>query len=327
MEYSKIIGVSCLSTFGEGVSSLDEGLRGMKSPNLSKRKVKVKEEEYEFDICEVPFFDLNANISSAVERRMGQFCRILYKTVLMAIEDSKIQFSDFSKVGLIVGTGHGPSSTAAHYMSRLTKHGRMGASPMHFAASMHNTAASFISIALGITGPIYTVSELELTSVSAFDQARTWLKSSDLDYVIVAVGDEYNDFDGYRHCYERTMLSKEDYEPSLGRGVFLGEGAACLILAKDDGKSGRYSRISSSYLNSIDEVSGEAFFVSYGGDVSTLDEFQKITSGKEVKSNISHYGIFPTSAILDIALYSSEKTSNSFIQFGSRGELGGIFLE
>ncbi|OUR98865.1 hypothetical protein A9Q84_05485 [Halobacteriovorax marinus] len=350
---SAILGASALSIFGEGLETLAEGIQTSTAPDREEKTVEYNGHELRVSPFKIPKFTLKADIPTAVQRRLGHFARMSFQAILLALEESKLEFEDPSRVGIIVGTGNGPVSTDNFYLSKLAKYGGKGASPTYFANSIHNTAASFIAISLGITGPISTVVNLELSSAVALDTANTWLEADLVDYVLVAIGDELYNYQEITLCIENYKVLN-DYNPLERDNIVPGEGFVGLILAKaDDKKAQDCLKIHSSTNSSFKEINfPEKFILDIKGDTASYDFAKTISKNKEVLSYSSMYGSFSTGGALDLAIaihglreglvYKSTTTSEEFntldstlvdqeridlFQVATRGEIGAISLE
>ena len=97
-----------------------------------------------------------------------------------------------SNLGLVIATGYGPTRTSFDYLDSILEFGPALASPTAFSTSVHNIAASVISLQLGLTGPVHTVSQGESSLAAALDIATNWIASGLAHKVLLGALDEYD---------------------------------------------------------------------------------------------------------------------------------------
>lgn len=127
-------------------------------------------------------------------RRTSQFCRLALLGANLALADAGVSVDSFGsgRLGIIVATGYGPTRTTFDFLDSINDFGAKLASPLAFSTSVHNIAASIISIKLGITGPCLSINQFETSFASALISARCWLDEKRIDAVLVGAVDEYN---------------------------------------------------------------------------------------------------------------------------------------
>lgn len=157
---------------------------------------------------------VNLPVPDGVLRRMG----LSTKLVLSSIEDAKQRAStnfEGKRVGLIVGTTQGPSSTNIDYFRKLVSFQYRGASPNLFAQSVHNNIASSVALTYEWKGPTLTlVQETNLLS-SSLNVADLWLKEKSVDFVWLILGNETSLHIPYIQLYEQLERNPglEEYLP------------------------------------------------------------------------------------------------------------------
>ncbi len=123
-------------------------------------------------------------------RRMAHFCRLALLAAhrcLAAAPDT-----ERSGLGLVIATGYGPARTSFDYTDSILEFGPHLASPTAFSTSVHNIAASSVSLQLGLTGPVHTVSQGESSMIAALDIASGWLAEGRVSSVLLGALDEYD---------------------------------------------------------------------------------------------------------------------------------------
>ncbi|ABA89885.1 3-oxoacyl-(acyl carrier protein) synthase II-related protein [Syntrophotalea carbinolica DSM 2380] len=161
-------------------------------------------------------------------RRVSHFCRLALLGATLAVEDGGLSGVSKERVGLILATGHGPVATTFDFLDSMHEFGAKLASPTAFSTSIHNVAASTISIMSGYTGPCLTVNEFAMSWASALLTAWCWLAESRVDRVLVGAVDEY-------HPLLAEAARQADCPLTTGEGA--------VFLALSAAESGRYGLI------------------------------------------------------------------------------------
>ena len=97
-------------------------------------------------------------------------------------------------LGLVVCTGRGPVPALNAFIDSSMDFGIEGASPTAFARTVHNVAASIISMFLNITGPTLTVSQPGLGVSDALCTIGSWLDLGLVQAVLFGAADDYEAF-------------------------------------------------------------------------------------------------------------------------------------
>lgn len=172
-------------------------------------------------------------------RRIDRYSKMGLLGSYLALQDAGMLGSDLSRVGVVIASGYGATDTTFAFLDSIIADGDICASPTHFANSVHNSAAANISIMLGAKGPSLTVSQFDMSVPSALITARLWLAEGRVDAVLFGAVDEVSDLIGYlwhrqrSHGQENIAPLRFEEESSI-----IGEGAAFLLLTRDDGGEG-----------------------------------------------------------------------------------------
>jgi 3-oxoacyl-[acyl-carrier-protein] synthase II len=144
--------------------------------------------------------------------------------------------ADFSRMGVVIASGYGATSTTFAFLDSIINDGDICASPTHFANSVHNSAAANISIMLGAKGPSLTVSQFDMSVPSALLSARQWLAEGRVDSVLFGAIDELSDLIGYLWHRQRDTGRSGTISPlATGEESSIpGEGAAFMLLTRKD---------------------------------------------------------------------------------------------
>lgn len=228
-----ILGIGPVSALGCGRTSLQQALNNDIKPNIEIENIPAREGTIPLPVYKPVMEGLDRYIDKRALRRIDYFAQMALLSAFLAIEDAGLEFTDKSRVGVIFGSGYGPTRTTFKFLDNIIDDGDFGASPTHFANSVHNALASQVSIFLKLTGPCSTVTCFEYTLSSVLITAQNWLEEGIVDYVLVGLGDEYCPVLGYAAttmgAAEATTLEPLDLE----RCTFLpGEGHITFVLGR-----------------------------------------------------------------------------------------------
>jgi 3-oxoacyl-[acyl-carrier-protein] synthase II len=134
---------------------------------------------------------LRAQYSPLQLRRLDAYAQAALLASMLALETHGDAPAD---IGLVVCTGHGPVPATNAFMDSYRDFGPQGASPTAFSQTVHNLAASTISMFLGITGPSLSVSQPGLGLSSALLTARSWIDQGLTEQVLFGAVDDYQPF-------------------------------------------------------------------------------------------------------------------------------------
>ncbi len=163
--------------------------------------------------------------------RFAQFC--LYPA-RQAVKQSGLEFTPEMKArtAVITGTSIGGESTHDKTLSDLYLEKKGRAHPFTIPMIMPNAGASQISMAMGFTGPAYTISTACASSNHAIGNAFWLVRSGVCDYA-VAGGSETPFSFGFMKAWEAIRVVAQDTCRPFSKnrqGMILGEGGAMLVL-------------------------------------------------------------------------------------------------
>ncbi len=174
-------------------------------------------------------------------RRIDHYARMALLGGYLAMDDAGGPPATGERLGVIVASGYGATTTTFNFLDSVIENGDSYASPTNFSNSVHNVAAAYLSIQLQALGPSLTVSQFELSMCSALHSAVCWLEQGRVDKVLIGGVDERNAVLN-DYCWQRSLardaamsrishMAPFDFsQPS----AIAGEGAAFLLLSKDD---------------------------------------------------------------------------------------------
>ena len=229
-----ILGSGVVSAAGLGAEALARAVRGEIQPTIETQEFSFAEGATTLRVACADPAALENYVPKRKLRRLDRFSRMALLAAHQAVEDAGVELADRSRVGVVLGTGYGPTATTFAFQDGLIDDGDKCASPTHFANSVHNAMASQVSIQLSLTGPCHTLTCFGDTTHSVLLTAQLWLERGMVDYVLAGVGDE--------HCAVRSAAAAKARQEkrALGQGPVadeslpLGEGFAAWLLGAGD---------------------------------------------------------------------------------------------
>ncbi|MBP1627417.1 MAG: Beta-ketoacyl synthase [Holophagaceae bacterium] len=153
-------------------------------------------------------------------RRVDTFGRMALLGGCLAMEDAGLAIGGQAGLGLVLASGLGATGATLSLLDSIFEAGDACASPIHFANSLHNSAAAHLAPLLGADGPCITLSQGRLSIVAALHTARLWIEEGRADQVLVGCVEELSEVMGYA------------WLKSHGSAAVPGEGAAFFLLGK-----------------------------------------------------------------------------------------------
>lgn len=118
-------------------------------------------------------------------RGCGAFITAGVRAAMEALHDSGLAGESLAKTGIIVTSMVGDQNTTSEFIDDLIDYGVDQGSPIKFAHSSHNAAASYIAKLFSIYGPAITSINFEAGFVSGLMLARCWLEQGTCDNVLL----------------------------------------------------------------------------------------------------------------------------------------------
>ena len=158
-----------------------------------------------------------------------------------------------SRLGIVIASGYGAAGMTYAFLKSFINDGDICASPTCFSSSVHNSAAAHISIQLGAKGPNLTVSDVHLPVPSALATARIWLAEERVQRVLFGAIDELSELIGYIRYRTRDASPTAPMTPlrTEVESSIPGEGAAFLLLARENASRGGYCTLDASTTGSL----------------------------------------------------------------------------
>lgn len=302
-----IQGIGVLGGFGCGVADLESALaRG----SSSRTTVAMKTSDGSFDVPALTahtdrladFVDKNAL------RRVDHYIRMALLGSYLALEDAGMLDLKGRRMGVIVATGYGSTCNMMDIQQALDNDAPV-ISPTRFSNSVHNAAATHISILLDEMGPSLSVNDYDMSIPSAILSACRWLRDKRVKSVLVGGVDEYCRALGYnRHCRHRPQGALKNNPGDLTPGhAVIGEGACFFVLTlREDATP--YGFIKSAWLGGstrvrMDAAGDSVYFLGADASSEIEDLYAGCLPGEAKVAAYTHlYGAMPIAMGFDIAI-------------------------
>lgn len=262
-------------------------------------------------------------------RRIDHYARMALLGGFLALDDAGMAPAACGKLGIIVASGYGATTTTFNFLDSVIDNGDSYASPTNFSNSVHNVAAAYLSMQLQAFGPSLTVSQFELSMCSAVYSAVCWLQQGRVDNVLIGGVDErntvLNDYCWQRSSASNAPIARIDPFAFTQHSAIAGEGAAFLLLSKADAKtpygyitgleSGRLDHVvlrdddaSSRVVHGIDGNKCDVMVLGADGQLATAGLYSRLfqvhgTEGARARALVSCapcYGSLPTGQAFDL---------------------------
>lgn len=321
---ANIIGIGTVSPLGCGINSFKSGMEGSIQPLIENVEIKTPSGIIGSKAYRSKVTGLDQFIQKSRLRRIDNFLQMALMASYLAIEDSKIEIEDRTRIGIVFGSGYGLLQTSLNFFDDIIDYGDKCASPTQFANSVHNSLVSNVSISLKLQGPSLTLSSLEMTTASVFSTALSWIEAGTVDYVLAGVGDEYSAITGYAANLSGAK-EVETVKPFEFNGCTYipGEGFAAFMLG-DLPSEKRYCKIdqvSSGRDHNLTIDQFDALFLAANGEKEAGRHYLPLKSADNKLFAYSPlYGGMPTGQGFDIAaaaLSFENKTLYQSPDFGS----------
>ncbi len=118
-------------------------------------------------------------------RGCGAFVTAGVRAAVEALHDSGITGESLAMTGIIVTSRLGDQNTTSEFIDDLIDYGIDQGSPLKFAHSSHNAAASYIAKLFNIYGPAITSVNFEASFSNGLTLAQCWLEQGTCDNVLL----------------------------------------------------------------------------------------------------------------------------------------------
>ncbi len=166
--------------------------------------------------------------------RAGRFGTVAIQRALAEARIADVVAARPERVGAIVGASFGNVDASTAYLKRIHEKGAKYASPADFPNLLPSSPVGHTSIYLGLRGPAFAVSDLDVTAESAMTTAMELVAAGEADALAAGSIEETSPM--IERCLGPVC------EGILDRGP-RSEGAAILVVEPEDAAQGRGARI------------------------------------------------------------------------------------
>ena len=316
-----IAGIGCVGGFGCGVDAFAAALQqGYTLAGESEYKHPSGDDFLPALLAQTD--SLTANLTKYVPRRslrrIDHYSRMALLGGYLAVTDAGISPDQCGKLGIIVASGYGATSTTFNFLDSIINDGDCCASPTSFSNSVHNVAAAYLSMQLQALGPNLTVSQFDMSISSALHNAACWLAQGRVDTVLIGGVDEHSSVLNY--CYQRYFSDHAvDYaqgdqiNPSFGQinpfafdqqSAIIGEGAAFMVLSRDP-SAAQYGFITSleagDSASQAPQLDSDVVIIGADGHRNSGARYAQLQLAQPVVSCAPCYGSLPVGQAFDLA--------------------------
>lgn len=131
---------------------------------------------------------INSLIESDLKKQLrssGAFITAGVRAAAETLHNSGITQENLATTGIIVTSRIGDQNTTSEFIDDLIDYGIDQGSPLKFAHSVHNAAASYIANKFNIYGPAITAVNFESSFLNGLTLAQCWLEQGTCDNVLL----------------------------------------------------------------------------------------------------------------------------------------------
>jgi nodulation protein E len=195
----------------------------------------------------VPNFNPEQFFTSEQLPLLDRFSQFAVIAARAALADAGLTVGDeaVTRAAAIIGTGCGGKQTDEETYARLYKEQKDRAHPLTIPKGMPSAAASMVSMHLGISGPVFSVTSACASGAHAVAQGRMMIQSGLVDVVLVGGADAPFTYGLLKAWEALRVVSNDTCRPfcKARTGMVLGEGAGMLVLESEEHATRRGARI------------------------------------------------------------------------------------
>ena len=223
--------------------------------------------------AEVKDFDPTVAMDRKMARRMSRFIHLAMAAGKEAVEDSGLDFSDWSperrdRVAVCVNTGGGGLDQVIDGAEVVRVKGPNFVSPFAIPALSGSMAACQLSMAYGLTGPVITQVAACASSVIAFLDALRMIQRGEVDVVLAGGSEAPLVAMAFAALGNMGALSKRNDDPTHASrpfdrdrdGFLFGEGAGVVVVESAAHALARGARIEAELVGAA--LTADAFHIS-----------------------------------------------------------------
>jgi 3-oxoacyl-[acyl-carrier-protein] synthase II len=303
-----IEGTGIVSSLGRGVDTLHQVLvSGAPPPSLL---------DVPFQSSPCPVYAVSAETIKdrtvlARARRADRFSKMATLAASDAVSAAQVDLVP-ERTGIVLGTAFGPHPTVFKFLDEILEYGDDAVSPTVFSHSVHNAAAAYLSVALGLAGPAMTLTTFRDPFQQSLLLAQNWLDQGTCDAVLVGCVEECGPVLEYVVA-EKLTLAERDVIPFFAGGtpaVIPGEGAVFFLLTRSETS---HEGVEIERIGKTSDVAPDLWVVDF--ESSTLPEsglvgcWSHVTGSSPLSSAVScaagelmigNETVYPATSLLDL---------------------------
>ncbi|MCA1663447.1 MAG: hypothetical protein LC659_04115 [Myxococcales bacterium] len=175
-------------------------------------------------------FGAKRQIAPAALRRLPRLSQMAIVAGKQALAQAALPY-DATRVGVLLGTGLGTLDETIAFMRGYVDGGPEAASPLLFPSSVMNAAAGQLALECKLRGVNSTVNHRDASPLSALTMACDLLELGRADALVVGAVDEL------------SAPALAGYRKLAGSSLALGEGAAMLVVERQEDAQKRNARV------------------------------------------------------------------------------------
>lgn len=297
-----VCGMGMLGGFGAGKEAALCALHVGNGPN---GKVSVKQDDGEkmlpAYLAETAL--LEKYLDKRQLRRVNRYAKMALLGACMALEDAGCRVPlESDRFGVVVASGYGALTTTFDFLDSMIEDGDALASPLLFSNSVHSSAAAHITLLFKISGPCLTVSQFEMSGITALMTAQQWLAMGIVDSVLVGAVEEVHSVMSY--CHDQLFghgvaaISPGNYDSQT---AVMGEGSCFLLLRRASDGEPVQAYLEDAEWKDIDRLEkhpNTTWVLGADGHLCCAKHYRKVPEGI---SFAPRYGSLPSGQIFDVA--------------------------
>jgi 3-oxoacyl-(acyl-carrier-protein) synthase len=190
-------------------------------------------------------------------RRLFRLARMSAVAARQALKNAELDPAsvDPSRLGVCFGTSFGAIEPTQKLVDSWVTNGDANASPLQFTNSVHGIMASQIALDINARGVNLTCAQRDICFEAALDTAVQLLEARRADVIMVGGGDEMTPMlhEFGSATYQLMLSPTEGLDPNGSRRAVLpGDGAAVVVLERDDTPRRALARVAATRLGRCD---------------------------------------------------------------------------
>ncbi|MFN3412793.1 MAG: beta-ketoacyl synthase N-terminal-like domain-containing protein, partial [Thermoanaerobaculum sp.] len=223
-----MLGIGALGVVSGAGMGLDALKKALEQPDFQAPLGLPRPDGPPLPVVTCTGFDTKGVLPPLVARRLDRPSRLLAVAAKEALSTLGAELPwPREQVGVCAGTWNAGTEALVEILKAVFTSGPEEAPPMHFPNSVANAAASQLGILEKLGGPNLTFFEKQASGLRAILEAKRFLENGRAQAMLAAGVDEAQWLNA--ECFQRLRSLRQ---PS-GDGLLLGEGAAVLLLTRE----------------------------------------------------------------------------------------------